>query len=336
MDVRFIRYTLFVSQMTLLFRGEQVEVDYILRTHQLTRQYKGITVVNNLNINVKHGEIYGFLGENGAGKTTTIRMISGLIPPSSGDIELFGRKNNQKFKRQFERIGAIIEFPGSYPNLSVYDNLEIHRRLMGVPNKKEIDWVLDLVQLSEAKEKKAKELSLGMKQRLGIARSLLHHPDLLILDEPTNGLDPKGIKEIRQLLQRLAKENKITIFLSSHILSEVQQMADTIGIIHKGNLLKEVETASIIEQNKHYLQIRVDKPESAIHWLEKEFSIEKYSLQEENVIRIYEKLELSRDINRFFNVKGIFVDELIVMKDSLEDYFLKLTGGELKDEKYLI
>lgn len=311
-------------------------MDYILRTHHLTRKYKGITVVNNLNIHVKQGEIYGFLGENGAGKTTTIRMISGLIPPSSGNIELFGEKNGQTFKRQFERIGAIIEFPGSYPNLSVYDNLDIHRHLMGIPDKKEIDRVLDLVQLTEAKAKKAKELSLGMKQRLGIARSLLHHPDLLILDEPTNGLDPKGIKEIRQLLKRLAKENKITIFLSSHILSEVQQMADTIGILHKGNLLKEIETARIIEQNKHYLQLRVDKPEMAIQWLEKEFSIKNYRISEENVIRIYEKLELSRHINRFLNGKGIFVDELVVMKDSLEDYFLKLTGGGLKDEKHFI
>jgi bacitracin transport system ATP-binding protein len=311
-------------------------LDYIVKTNQLSKQYKGTTVVNNLTIHVKHGEIYGFLGENGAGKTTTIRMIAGLIPPTSGDLELFGMKTGQNLRRPFERMGAIIEFPGSYPNLSVYDNLEIHRRLMGMPNKKDIDWVLDLVQLADAKKKKAKELSLGMKQRLGIARALLHHPDLLILDEPTNGLDPKGIKEIRQLLKQLAKENKITIFLSSHILSEVQQMADTIGIIHKGNLLKEVETAKIMEQNKHYLQIRVDKPEAAIHWLEQEFSIEQYTISEENIIRIYEKLELSRNINRFLNGKGIFVDELVIMKDSLEDYFLKLTGGELKNEKHPI
>jgi bacitracin transport system ATP-binding protein len=310
----------------IVLKGE-FKVDYVLRTDYLTKQYKGINVVNNININVKQGEIYGFLGENGAGKTTTIRMIAGLIPQTSGEIELFGKKKHEQSKRHFERIGAIIEFPGSYPNLSVYDNLEIHRRLMGIPDKKETDWVIDLVQLMDAKKKKAKELSLGMKQRLGIARSLLHHPDLLILDEPTNGLDPKGIKEIRQLLKRLAEDNKITIFLSSHILSEVQQMADTIGVIHKGNLLKEIETEKVMDQNKHYLQIRVDKPEAACQWLEKEFSITKYSVSEENVIKIYEKFQLSGEINRILNQKGIFVDELVVMKDTLEDYFLKLTGG---------
>ncbi|WP_434305988.1 ABC transporter ATP-binding protein [Clostridium botulinum] len=302
-------------------------MENILRTYNLTRKYGTTSVVDNINMNIKKGEIYGFLGRNGAGKTTTLRMIMGLISPTKGEYELFGKKMGDR--EVFGRIGAIIETPGFYPNLTARENLDIHRRLMGIPNKEYVDEALEIVGLTnyDIKKKKVKKYSLGMKQRLGVARALLHKPELLILDEPTNGLDPVGIKEMRETLLDLNKKKEITILVSSHILGEIQQLATKIGIIHNGKLLEEIDYKSFEKKNKHYINLRVDNDKRAVTILEKSMNIKDYEVTEPNKIRIYEMLDKSNDVAKKMISEGVDVYEVNVMNDTLEDYFVRLTGG---------
>ncbi|MBD5637686.1 ABC transporter ATP-binding protein [Clostridium botulinum] len=299
----------------------------ILQTYNLTRKYGTTAVVDNINMNIKKGEIYGFLGRNGAGKTTTLRMIMGLISPTKGEYELFGKKMGDR--EVFGRIGAIIETPGFYPNLTARENLDIHRRLMGIPNKEYVDEALEIVGLTnyDIKKKKVKKYSLGMKQRLGVARALLHKPELLILDEPTNGLDPVGIKEMRETLLDLNKKKEITILVSSHILGEIQQLATKIGIIHNGKLLEEIDYKSFEKKNRHYINLRVNNDKKAVTILEKSMNIRDYEVIEPNKIRIYEMLDKSNDVAKKMISEGIDVYEVNVMNDTLEDYFVRLTGG---------
>ncbi|ACA46108.1 ABC transporter ATP-binding protein [Clostridium botulinum] len=302
-------------------------MENILKTYNLTRKYGTTAVVDNINMNIKKGEIYGFLGRNGAGKTTTLRMIMGLISPTKGEYELFGKKMGDR--EVFGRIGAIIETPGFYPNLTARENLDIHRRLMGIPNKEYVDEALEIVGLTnyDIKKKKVKKYSLGMKQRLGVARALLHKPELLILDEPTNGLDPVGIKEMRETLLDLNKKKEITILVSSHILGEIQQLATKIGIIHNGKLLEEIDYKSFEKKNRHYINLRVDNDKRAVTILEKSMNIRDYEVTEPNRIRIYEMLDKSNDVAKKMISEGIDVYEVNVMNDTLEDYFVRLTGG---------
>lgn len=303
-------------------------MEYILKTYNLTKQYGGTVVADNVNMNIKKGEIYGFLGRNGAGKTTTLRMIMGLITPTKGEYDLFGRKMGDR--EVLGRIGAIIETPGFYPNLTARENLDIHRRLMGIPNKEYIDEALEVVGLNnyDIEKKKVKKYSLGMKQRLGVARAMLHKPELLILDEPTNGLDPIGIKEMRETLIELNKKREITMLISSHILGEIQQLATNIGIIHNGKLLEEIDYNSLQKKNRHYINLKVSDDKRALAILEDEMSIRDYKVTEANTIRIYEMLDKSNSIAKALISKGVEVYEVNVMNDTLEDYFVKLTGGE--------
>ncbi|AVQ45965.1 ABC transporter ATP-binding protein [Clostridium botulinum] len=302
-------------------------MENILQTYNLTRKYGTTAVVDNINMNIKKGEIYGFLGRNGAGKTTTLRMIMGLISPTKGKYDLFGKKMGDR--EVFGRIGAIIETPGFYPNLTARENLDIHRRLMGIPNKEYVDEALEIVGLTDydIKKKKVKKYSLGMKQRLGVARALLHKPELLILDEPTNGLDPVGIKEMRETLLDLNKKKEITILVSSHILGEIQQLATKIGIIHKGKLLEEIDYKNFEKKNRHYINLRVNNDKRAVTILEKSMNIKDYEVTEPNKIRIYEMLDKSNDVAKKMISEGIDVYEVNVMNDTLEDYFVRLTGG---------
>lgn len=302
-------------------------MDEILTTYNLTKEFKNFSAVKNLNLNVKKGDIYGFLGQNGAGKTTTIRMVMGLVKPTSGEIELFSKKTSNKNRRLLERVGSMIEYPGFYPNLTAGENLEIHRRMMEIQDRKSIDTALKLVDIMEVKNKKVKEFSLGMKQRLGIARALLHHPEFLILDEPTNGLDPIGIKEIRELIIDLCKKHGITFLISSHILSEIQQMANKIGIIHKGELLEEISYNELQKRNRHYINIRVQDDKKASFVMEEKLGIKDYVIWEKNNLRVYERLTETADINKVLISNDLCVNEICLKVDSLEDYFVKLTGG---------
>lgn len=300
-------------------------MDNILKTYNLTKQYGSNIVVDNVNMNIKKGEIYGFLGRNGAGKTTTLRMLMGLVSPTKGSYEIFGK--SMKDRAVLGRIGAIIETPGFYPNLTARENLDIHRRLMGIPNKEYIDEVLKVVGLNnyDIKKKTVKKYSLGMKQRLGVARALLHKPEFLILDEPTNGLDPIGIKEMRETLLELNKKKEITILISSHILGEIQQMATKIGIIHKGKLLEEIDYKSFEKKNRHYINLKINNDKKAVTILEKEMNITDYEVIDSNRIRIYEMLDKSNNIAKKMISKGIEVYEVNVMNDTLEDYFVRIT-----------
>lgn len=302
-------------------------MEHILRTYNLTKEFKNFTAVKNLNMNIKRGEIYGFLGQNGAGKTTTIRMIMGLVKSTSGEIELFSQKVSKENKTLLQKIGSIIEYPGFYPNLTAAQNLEIHRRMMGIQGKDCIVDSLKTVDIEDVKDKKVKEFSLGMKQRLGIARAILHHPEFLILDEPTNGLDPMGIKEIRELIINLCQRQGITFLISSHILSEIQQMATKIGIIHNGELLEEIGYDELQKRNRHYINIKVNDDKKASFILEQKLNIKDYVIWEKNNLRVYENLQAASNINKTLVSNDIFVDELCLKVDSLEDYFINLTGG---------
>lgn len=302
-------------------------MEQILKTYNLTKEFKNFSAVKNLNMSIEKGDIYGFLGQNGAGKTTTIRMIMGLIKATSGEVELFSEKTSSKNRNLLQRIGSMIEYPGFYPNLTARENLEIHRRMMGIQEKGCIVDSLKIVGIEDVKDKKVKEFSLGMKQRLGIARALLHHPEFLILDEPTNGLDPMGIKEIRELIIDLSHKQGITFLISSHILSEIQQMANKIGIIHKGELLEEITYEELQKRNRHYINVKVNDDKKASFILEQKLDIKDFVIWEKNNLRVYEKLQEASNINKFLVSNDIFVDEICLKVDSLEDYFLRLTGG---------
>lgn len=301
-------------------------MDTILKTIGLTKKYKDFFAVNNLNMTINQGDIYGFLGENGAGKTTTIRMIMGLIKVTNGEIELFSHKFSNKNRELLKRIGSMIEYPGFYPNLTAKENLDIHRRMMGIHDKTCIMDALKTTGIEDVSNKKVKEFSLGMKQRLGIARSILHHPEFLILDEPTNGLDPRGIKEMRELILDLNQKQGISFLISTHILSEIQQMATKIGIINSGVLLEEVSYEELQKRNRHYINLKVSDDRKASFILENKLNIKDYQIWEKGVIRVYEKLDKISEVNKVMVSNDIEVKEIAIKLDSLEDYFLNLVG----------
>ncbi|PGZ98308.1 bacitracin ABC transporter ATP-binding protein [Bacillus pseudomycoides] len=299
----------------------------IIKTTNLTKIYGNQKSVDNLNINVNQGEIYGFIGRNGAGKTTTIRMLLGLIKPTSGKIEIFGEDFFKNQKEILRRIGSIVEVPGFYENLTAKENLLINAKIIGVHKKNAIEEALEIVGLQHETKKLVGKYSLGMKQRLGIARALLHYPELLILDEPTNGLDPIGIKEMRRLIKSLAQERKITILISSHILAEVEQLVDHMGIIHEGKLLEEVALDTLRKTNRQYLEFQVNNDNKAAILLEKQFHIFDYEVHDEGNIRIYSHFGQQGQINKTFVQNDIEVLKIMMSEDRLEDYFTKLVGG---------
>jgi bacitracin transport system ATP-binding protein len=301
----------------------------ILETSGLTKQYSTQLAVSDLNIHIKKSEVYGLLGRNGAGKTTAIRMITGLLQPTKGEVKLFGDRMIVPTKKCFNRIGALIESPAFYENLTARDNLKIISDLRGKQSKDSINKALALVNLENENKKKVKQFSLGMKQRLGIAMALMHEPEFIILDEPTNGLDPVGIQQIRMLIKNLSREKGVTVLISSHILSEIEQMADTIGIIDHGRLLEELSMNEIKRRNRHYVKMTVSDIGRAVPVLEKELNITDFESISEREIKIYQ-IDLNfEEVNRRLNNAGVGVSEISLNKGNLEEYFLKLTGGGL-------
>nr|WP_275669599.1 ABC transporter ATP-binding protein [Metabacillus litoralis] len=304
-----------------------IGMETIIKTMDLTKKYGKQKSVDCLNLTVKKGDIYGFLGRNGAGKTTTIRMLLGLIKPSLGEIELFGEKLENNKKQILRRIGSIVEVPGFYENLTAKENLLINTKIMGVHKKNAIEEALEIVSLHKEPKKLVGNYSLGMKQRLGIARALLHYPELLILDEPTNGLDPIGIKEMRKLIKTLAMERNMTIFISSHILSEVEQLVDQLGIIHEGKLLEEISFDQLRKRNRKYLEFQVNDENKATMLLEKHFDITDYEVHDDGIIRIYSHIGMQGNLNKMLIEQQIEVTRLTMSEDRLEEYFTKLVGG---------
>lgn len=302
-------------------------MNMVLQTVGLTKQYGTQFTVNDLNVNVEQGKIYGLLGRNGAGKTTAIRMVTGLLQPTSGDVILFGEKMRTPTKQCFRRIGALIESPSFYENLTAKENLKIIADLRGTQSKNSIEKALELVNLENETKKKVKQFSLGMKQRLGIAMAMMHNPEFVILDEPTNGLDPIGIQQIRLLIKKLSAENGVTVLISSHILSEIEQMADKVGIIDKGVLVEELTMDEIRHRNRHYVKLTVSDMSKTVPILEKELAISDFQILNDNDIKIFRLDSNLENMNRVLVSNDIGVSELSVKKGNLEEYFLKLTGG---------
>ena len=299
-------------------------MDYIMETVGLRKSYKGNVVVNDVNIHVPKGAIYGFVGPNGAGKSTVMKMILNLIQPEAGEVQLFGEKVTDQSYEVFKRVGSIIENPYFYEKMTARQNLELHCDYMGFPNKERIDEVLQMVDLQNVEGKQIRHYSLGMKQRLAIARAILAKPEFLILDEPINALDPEGIREMRNLFQRLNQEDETTIFISSHILSEVDLIADTIGIIQHGNLLAELPIEEIHKHQTEYISLQVDDVAHASTLLE-QMDITNFSVLDQEFIRIYDSNISGKVLSKALIESGVGLESLGRKQDTLEDYFFQLT-----------
>ncbi|SDG36672.1 bacitracin transport system ATP-binding protein [Fontibacillus panacisegetis] len=302
--------------------------DFVIETKQLTKIYGEQTAVSSVNLHVKKGRIYGLLGRNGAGKTTIMKMILGLIPITSGEVDVLGRNIKGQEKRVYPRIGAIIETPGFYPNLTGTENLEIFAKLRGTAAPHAVENALKVVGLPYKDKKLFSKYSLGMKQRLGIANAILHDPELLILDEPTNGLDPIGIAEVRDFIKNLSVERGKTILISSHILSEISLLADDIGIIDHGVLLEESSMGELEKKNRKYILLQVSDIPKASLILERQFSLKDYSVQDDHTLRLYDTALDMGEINKALVTQNVTVISSQLCNDTLEDYFKKITGGE--------
>lgn len=302
--------------------------DLLIETKKLTKIYGKQTAVNSVDLHVKKGRIYGLLGRNGAGKTTIMKMILGLTPITSGTVNVFGQNIKGHEKRIYPRIGAIIETPGFYPNLTGTENLEIFAKLRGTPRPDAVKNALEIVGLPYRDKKLFSKYSLGMKQRLGIANAILHDPELLILDEPTNGLDPIGIAEMRNFIKRLSAEHAKTILISSHILSEIALLADDIGIIDHGRLLEENSIKELEKKNRKYIQLQVSDVSKASLILERQFHVGKYSVQDEHALRLYDTALDMATVNKTLVLHDVAVISFQLCNDTLEDYFKQITGGE--------
>lgn len=306
-------------------------MEYVLRTTKLTKVFNGKDCVSDVNINIKKGEIYGLLGPNGAGKTTIMRMITNLIKPTAGEIEILGEKLTNESYEVFKRIGAIIEYPVFYDKLTARENLELHLEYLGYYDKSAIDKALKLVELEDTGSKKVKDFSLGMKQRLGIARAISTKPEFLILDEPINGLDPVGIRKVRELLKMLSREYGMTILLSSHILSEMEKIADTIGILDNTKLVKEVPVEAIRNANTEYVEIITSDLRKACYVLSNDLGISNFKLLDDDCIRIYDLNLSQNEISKALILSGVNIESILRKKSSLEDYFIKTLEEDAKN-----
>ena len=302
--------------------------DFVIETKQLTKIYGEQTAVSKVNLHVKKGRIYGLLGRNGAGKTTIMKMILGLASITSGKVDVFGKNVKGREKRVYPRIGAIIETPGFYPNLTGTENLEIFAKLRGTAAPHAVKNALEIVGLPYKDKKLFSKYSLGMKQRLGIANAILHDPELLILDEPTNGLDPIGIAEVRDFIKELSAAQGKTILISSHILSEISLLADDIGIIDNGVLLEESSMRELEKKNRKYILLQVSDIPKATLILERKFHLTDYSVQDDHTLRLYDASLDMGEVNKVLFMQDITVMSSLVCNDTLEDYFKKSTGGE--------
>lgn len=274
---------------------------------------------------MKKGEIYGFLGQNGAGKTTVMKMIVNLWKPTEGMVELFGEILAPTSCEVLKRMGSIIEFPCFYEHLRGRENLQLHCEYMGYYLPGCVEQALDMLGLAQAADMPVKSYSLGMKQRLGIARAVLCRPELLVLDEPTNGLDPAGMKMLRDLLRMLCEEYQTTILISSHILAEVESIADTVGIIHRGRMMREISMRQIAEMGKTYTELVVENANRAAYVLAESLGLNNFKLADEHTIRVYEDRVTVAEIAKAFALSDVQICSIGQQSEALEDYFLRLT-----------
>ena len=300
-------------------------MDYILTTNELTKQYGSYKASNEVSIHVQRGAIYGLIGRNGAGKTTLMKMIGGLSRPTSGSYEIRG-KNGETTEKMMSKVGILIEAPGLYPNMTAMQNLTTKAIALGIKDKKYLMGLLEEVGLADTGKKKAKQFSLGMKQRLGIAMALVNKPELLILDEPINGLDPQGIAEMRNILHHLCYDRGITILISSHILDELSKVATQYGIIHEGKLLEEESKEELFSKCCERLELKTNNISKTLEILNA-MGFSKIEVKDD-AINIYERLNESGAITIALAKENVQTNAIALKTEALEDYYFQLTGGK--------
>lgn len=298
--------------------------EYILRTKKISKKYGDTLALDNVSVEAKRGQIYGLIGLNGAGKSTFMRAVMGLISLDSGEIELFGETGQKTLMRNKHRIGQAIETPAIYPNMSAEQNLEVQRLISKNSDKNIVKKTLELVGLAHTGNKKTKNFSLGMKQRLALAVALIPDPEFLILDEPSNGLDPEGIIETRELLRRLVKEKGLTVLLSSHLLDELSQVATNYGIIHKGKLVKQLSAMELELETRRYVKINTNSSLRAIKLLKEHLDITDCHIEKPDEIRVFDQINRTGEINSLLVQNGLIIKSIHVTEQRLEDYFVNL------------
>ena len=298
----------------------------VIQTIGLSKRYKDRWAVDHLDLRVEQGDIYGFIGQNGAGKSTTLKLLCGLARPTQGEALIFGKPVRDLVARR--RVGALIEQPGLYPDLSGRENLRLYAAILGLDSpEQQVEEALQTVGLAPKEKKPVKHCSMGMKQRLGVALALLGRPDLLLLDEPINGLDPEGIREMRGLLLRLNRERGLTILVSSHILGELSKIATRYGIIQEGRMVEQIVAAELEQKCTDYLHLRTDRPQKAAALLEQELRLTRWEMRPERELRIYETVD-TRAVGQVLAQAGIAIEEMGLHRQDLEDYFLERMGGK--------
>ncbi|MCL2817684.1 MAG: ATP-binding cassette domain-containing protein [Clostridiales bacterium] len=300
-------------------------MEYLLETREVSKSFSGRLAVDRVSIKMRKGDIYGFIGENGAGKTTLMRMVCGLAAPTAGEIIMFGSRDLVSQRR---KMGCTIEIPALYPNMTASDNMEAQRLLLGIKDRTVCSRLLDMVGLNYTGRKKSKDFSMGMKQRLVIALALLGDPEFLVLDEPTNGLDPMGIKEVRDLFQRLNTERGISILVSSHHLGELEKIATCYGVIHAGRLVDEFRAEDLKARCGKNLLIHTDDPQKTVEVLSQMFEGAQFERTPENAVRLKGHAEEAGRVNARLIQEGVSVNALAPEGENLEDYFLRLMGGK--------
>jgi len=301
----------------------------VLKLEGVTKSIKGKVLVDNVSFDVYEGEVFGFLGPNGAGKTTTIRMLVGLIKPTKGTIEIAGYPVKTHFKEAMRQIGCIVENPELYGYLTGWENLNQFARMLGIKDEIKISEVVNLVKLTDRIHEKVKTYSLGMKQRLGIAQALLGGPKLLILDEPTNGLDPAGIRELREFIHMLVKEQNISVFISSHLLSEIEMICDRVGIINKGKMVRVSTVKELVKEAAERVEWRVSPIQKALDLLKKDSMIQDIIVKDELILCRMSPLKINEVIQQFV-AEDVQVNGVKTMSETLEDLFMEMTGGEVR------
>ncbi len=297
----------------------------VIQTAGLSKRYKDKWAVDHLDLRVEQGDIYGFIGRNGAGKSTTLKLLCGLARPTQGEALIFGKPIRDGVARR--RVGALIEQAGLYPDQSGRENLRLYATLLGLDSpERQVDEILETVGLAPREKKPVKHYSMGMKQRLGVALALLGGPDLLLLDEPINGLDPEGIREMRELLLGLNRDRGITLVISSHILGELSKIATRYGIIQNGRMVEEITAGELEQKCTDYLHLRAEQPQKAAAVLERELRLTRWEMRPEGEIRIYEAVD-TKTVGRILIQAGIAVEEMGLHRQDLEGYFLERMGG---------
>lgn len=305
-----------------------MHLDDILRTKQLTKQYGAHFALDQVDLSVRRGSIYGFIGQNGAGKSTLMRIAAGLGFATSGSVELFGETSTDRVNAARSRLGITIESPALYPYLTAEENLEVQRRQLGIADKSVVRDALATVGLLAAGKKPAQSFSLGMKQRLDLAIALLGRPELLILDEPTNGLDPVSVVELRELLQKLNRERGMTILISSHILSELHLLATHYGIIHRGKLLEQLTAEELGAKCRHYLHIKVNDPLHAAEVIGRELMTTDFEMMPDGAIRLFHAVEHPSRVSGLLAAAGLAIEQFMPIGEPLESYYVRRIGGE--------